>query len=235
MASWLLLRRDFGEDAATTGPISPHSHGTCTSRSVPARPLGCACLGSREERGPGPWWPSGAQGPPPGPHSHFSPAAPAAPRPLPPCAPRAARRPAARPPPSSPRPREPVTQGSPRADWPPGAGRLGASGGGYWFRRLRGASPAIPLGGAPGPALAQRSGGIFLPLAAWQTHCFFSPLASSSLSVNVPFPLDLLTSFSLHWEEKETRRWGFPRHGAVACGWHAPRVGLCLSRSGLRC
>lgn len=179
-------------------------------------------------------------GPPPGPHSHFSPASPSAPRSLQPCAPRAARRPAPRPPPSCPRPREPVTQGGPRADWPPGAGRLGASGGGDWFRRLRGASPAIPLVGAPGPAhrpLAQRRGGIFLPLTPLQTHYFFHSIGFfSALSVDVPFPLDLLTGSSLHWKERETKRWGFPATGGWRAGGTLQWAGLCLPGSGLgRC
>lgn len=106
-----------------------------------------------------------------------------------------------------------------------GAGRLGASGGGDWSRRLRARRP-----------LAQRSAAIFLPWAPLQ----LTPLASSSLGGTVAFPLDLLTGFSLHWKEKETERWGFPAAawppaGGALRGGASPPLGSAAALGGEGC
>lgn len=62
-----------------------------------------------------------------------------------------------------------------------------------------------------GRPLARGVAESFHAIGALASSTIFSPHWLRLLvSVKVPFPLEPLTSFSLHWKEKETKRWGFP-------------------------
>lgn len=156
--------------------------------------------GAEEEHGSQPRRTSDPAGHPPRPPSHFSPAPPAALRPPQPCAPRAGRRPIPRQPPSSPRPREPVTQASTDA----AAGcRWGCQGVGErqpLAPPVAGGESCYPIGSHSWSGLPK---GWFISLHWLRRRTLFIPLAASANSTIFFFHslgcFYLELKFFFHW------------------------------------